>query len=79
MANIVIKHCPVCSNTAARAEEAASALKADFDLPARVEKGKEGEFTVIVDDVPVIQRGGDELPTVDEVTAAVRNAVPVGA
>ncbi len=77
MARIVITRCPVCSSIGSRSQEFATALKTDLGLNAQIEDGVEGEFTVSVDRVPVIQRTRDSLPSIDEVEAAVRNAIPV--
>jgi hypothetical protein len=40
--------------------------------------GNRGELSVLVDGVPLIQRTGDTLPNTEEVTAAVRSAIPAG-
>jgi predicted Rdx family selenoprotein len=77
MANIAITRCPVCSSIRSRSQEVATALKTDLGLNSRIEDGVEGEFTVYVDRVPVIQRTRETLPSIDEVEAAVRNAIPV--
>ena len=76
MSHIAIKRCPDCTPIRSWAQEVAAALKSDLGLNARVEDGVEGEFAVYVDSVPVIQRNVDTLPSVDEVEAAVRNAIP---
>lgn len=76
MASIVIKHCPICSNAGERADDLAAVLKSIFGLTVRVEEGAEGEFTIAVNGLPVIERSDAALPTVEEAEVAVRNAVP---
>jgi hypothetical protein len=56
--------------------EIATALKSDLGIKrVRHEDGVRGEFAILVDGVPVIQRTGETLPSSDEVDAAVENAV----
>ena len=78
MSNIVIKRCPACPTIRSFTQQIISALADDFRMNATVEDGVNGEFAVFVDGVPVLQRNVDALPSLDEVEAAVRNAVPVG-
>jgi hypothetical protein len=79
VADIVIKRCPVCPSVRSRVEDITTALRDDLHVSARVADGAMGELSVFVDGVPVIQRAGDDLPTYDEVEAAVRNATAAGA
>jgi len=51
----------------------ADALKKEPDLKVEVIDGARGEFTVALDGKAVAQKG-DELPSVDDVRNAVRNA-----
>jgi hypothetical protein len=76
MSNIVIKRCPVCESIGSRAQEVAAALKNDLGLDTHTKDGTNGEFSVLAGGVPVIQRTGEWLPSVDEVEAAVWNATP---
>ena len=76
MSSVTIKRCPVCPNVGNRVKEVSSALAADMGLKARIEDGAKGEFSVLVYCIPVIQRNGDSLPSVEEVEAVIRNAVP---
>lgn len=77
MPDIVIKRCPVCPNIGKKAQEAVAALNDDMGASARIEDGAKGEFCVLVDGTPVLQRNGDTLPTVFEVESAVNNAITV--
>jgi hypothetical protein len=76
MSNIVIKRCPTCSSISSLAQEVAIALKNDLGLNAHIIDGVNGEFSVLAGGVPVIQRTGEWLPSIDEVEAAVCNAAP---
>jgi len=76
MADVVIKRCPVCPSIRSQVETIKSALQTDLHISPRVENGAKGELSVFVDGIPMIQRTGDDLPTSEEVEAAVRNAVP---
>jgi hypothetical protein len=76
MASIIIRRCPVCPNIGRRAEEVSAALADELGVPSQIVDGVKGEFSVLVDDVPMIQRDADSLPSVEEVEAAVRNAEP---
>jgi hypothetical protein len=76
MSSVVIKRCPVCASIRSRTQGAIEALETDLGVQVRVEDGEAGEFTVLVDQVPVIQRTGQSLPSDEEVEAAVRNAAP---
>ncbi len=76
MSNIVIRRCPVCNGIRKHAQEALATLEHDLGVDARIEDGAKGEFSVLVDGAPVLQRGGDSLPSMDEVEAAVANAAP---
>jgi hypothetical protein len=78
MNEVIIKRCPVCPTIRSQAEGIADALRNELHQTARIEDGERGELSVLVDGVPVIQRQGDDLPSADEVEAAVRNAVPAG-
>lgn len=77
MPDIVIKRCPVCPNIGKKAQEVVAALNDDMGTSARIEEGAKGEFSVLVDGIPVLQRNGDTLPTVFEVETAVNNAITV--
>ncbi|WP_020470613.1 hypothetical protein [Zavarzinella formosa] len=76
--NTVIKRCPSCPTIRARAEEIVSSLEKDLDIDVATQDGAKGEFTVLVDGVPLLQRDGETLPSVEEVEAAVQGAAPVG-
>lgn len=76
MADIVIKRCPESVLIGRRAEEIARALQDNLAARPRIEDGASGELSVFVDGVPMIQRTDDNLPSTDEVEAAVRNAAP---
>jgi hypothetical protein len=58
----------------------AAALRQEPGVEVDVVDGGKGEFTVTVDGRPVVQKG-DQMPTADEVLAAVRQAAgaPAGA
>jgi hypothetical protein len=77
VANIVIKRCPVCPTIRARTQEAMAVLRAELSVQAHIQDGATGEFTVLADGVPMLQRTGDSLPSTEEVLAAVRNASTV--
>ncbi len=76
MSNIIIKRCPVCESIGSRAQEIAAALKSHLGMNVHIKDGANGEFSVLAGGVPVIQRTGEGLPSVDEVEAAVCNATP---
>jgi len=78
MSDVVIARCPVCPTIGSHAQQIVSALKNDIDMTVRVEDGAKGEFSVLVDGVPVLQRNGDSLPSAEEVEAAVMNTMPAG-
>ena len=78
MSNIVIKRCPVCPTIRSFTQQMVTALADDFRMNAQVVDGVHGEFAVFVDGVPVLQKKVDALPSLDEVEAAIRNAVPMG-
>ncbi|WP_020469640.1 hypothetical protein [Zavarzinella formosa] len=73
----VIKRCPVCPTIRSHTDLVVSFLERDLDVEADVEDGESGEFSVFVDGTRVIQREGDSLPDVEEVEAAVENAIPI--
>ena len=73
----VIQRCPICPTIRKHTDEIVSALERDMDVAATVEDGEPGEFSVFVDEVPMIRRDSDTLPSVEEVEAAVDNATPV--
>lgn len=75
MSQVTIKRCPSCSVIRKHTLDVVAALSEDLGLCVRVEDGVEGEFAVHVDGVPMIQRTGETLPSVDEVDAAVENAM----
>ncbi|MCE9567530.1 MAG: hypothetical protein K8U57_36485 [Planctomycetes bacterium] len=75
MSQVTIKRCPSCSAIRIHTRKVAIALNSDLGVHVRVEDGVKSEFAVLVDGVPVIQRTGETLPSVDEVDAAVENAV----
>jgi hypothetical protein len=79
MKQVTIRRCPVCQNIRGLTDEVTAALKTDTDLNVRVVDGAKGEFTVEVDGRKVSGPSGEMLPTVDEVTRAVRGGVDVGA
>ena len=76
--NVVIKRCPLCSAIRDHAQVLVEALADDLGIGARIEDGEPGELAVYADGVPVLQRTGDTLPSVEEVDAAVNNAFPLG-
>jgi hypothetical protein len=61
------------------AREVSAELKRDLHIEPKIIDGERGEFTVLVDNRPVIQQRGEFMPTEEEVTAAVRKATPVAA
>jgi hypothetical protein len=75
MANVVIQRCPTCPNIRSHAQQISLALSQDLNVKAGIVDGAKGEFSVLVDGVPVLQRNGDSLPTWLEVEGAVANAV----
>ncbi len=75
MSQVTIKRCPSCSVIRKHTLDVVAALNEDLSLRVRVQDGVTGEFAVHVDGVPMIQRTGETLPSVDEVEAAVENAV----
>ena len=74
--NVVIKHCPVCPEIANFAQEASDALSRNLGVVAGLRDGAKGEFTVLVNGLPVIEESGDTLPNIDEVVATVRQGHP---
>jgi hypothetical protein len=78
VADVVIKRCPYCPSIGSQAEGIVKNLASDLNVSARIEDGEQGELSVFVDGVPVIQRTGDDLPNTEEVEAAVQNAIPTG-
>jgi hypothetical protein len=56
----------------------AAQVKNDLGFDVRLVDGGKGEFSVLVDDVPLIQWDHTSLPSVEEVEAAILNAVPQG-
>jgi len=75
MSQVTIKRCPSCQTIRHHTRKIAIALNSDLGVHVRVDDGVRGEFAVLVDGVPVIQRTGETLPSIDEVDAAVENAV----
>jgi len=75
MSQVTIKRCPTCLSIRGHTQEVVAALKRDLGVKVKVQDGVEGEFAILVDGVPVIQRTSETLPSVDEVDAAVENAV----
>jgi len=73
----VIKRCPVCPEIRRHAEDVVTELSDDLGHKAKIEDGAKGEFRVLVDGVPVLQRNGDTRPTVLEVETAVEHAIAV--
>jgi hypothetical protein len=55
----------------------ADALKREPGVQVRMEDGGKGEFTVLVGGQPVPKKGND-MPSVEEVVAAVRKAPAAG-
>ena len=53
----------------------ADALRREPGVQVQLEDGSKGEFTVLIDGRPLAKKGND-MPTVDEVVAAVRQARP---
>jgi len=74
MSQVTIKRCPTCPSIKSHTQEVGAALKRDLGVKVKVQDGVEGEFAILVDGVPVIQRTNGTLPSVDEVNAAVENA-----
>ena len=79
MKQVTIRRCPVCHNIGGLTNEVSAALKNDTDVKVDVVDGAKGEFTVEVDGQTVSKLSGEMLPTVDEVTRAIRGGVGVGA
>ncbi len=75
MSQVTIKRCPSCAIIQSHTEKVVAALKDDLGRRVKILDGVPGEFAVLVDGVPVIQRTSETLPSVDEVDAAVENAV----
>ncbi|VTU02721.1 unnamed protein product [Gemmataceae bacterium] len=73
MSQVTIKRCPDCQTIRDHTPSVVDAIKG-LGMHPRVEDGVAGEFAVLVDGVPVIQRNGDTLPTPGEIEAAVENA-----
>jgi hypothetical protein len=57
----------------------AAALRQEPDVQVEMVNGNRGELTVLVDGHAVAGKQGDNMPSVDEVVAAVREAAPTGA
>ena len=74
--NVIIKHCPDSPEIACFAQEAADALGRNLGISAGLKDGAKGEFTVLVNGLPVIEESGDTLPTIEEVQTAVRLGNP---
>ena len=73
MSEITIRRCPVNPHIIAHAHEINLDLMMDLGREARIEEGVENEFTVLVDDMPMLQRSDASLPSADEVEAAIQN------
>ncbi len=71
----VIKRCPLCPSIHSYTDEVVAALERDMDVKAEVEDGDEGEFTVYVDETPLLQRGRGTMPNLDELETAVGSAM----
>jgi predicted Rdx family selenoprotein len=74
MSQVTIKRCPTCSSILGHTQEVVAALKRGIGVQVKVQDGVVGEFAILVDGVPVIQRTSETLPSIDEVEAAVENA-----
>jgi predicted Rdx family selenoprotein len=75
-ANVIIKHCPVCPEIASFAQEASDVLGRNLGITAGLRDGAKGEFTILVNGMPVIEESRDTLPTLEEVLSAVRQGTP---
>jgi predicted Rdx family selenoprotein len=79
LTHVTIRRCPFCPSIGSQVEGIARHVKDDLSLPVAVEDGAQGELTVLVDGVPVVQKtdeGG--LPTTADVEVAIRKAIGVG-
>jgi hypothetical protein len=74
VANVIIRRCPSDPIIRRRAEEVSARLAQELGVRAQTVDGARGEFSVLVGDVPMIQRDGDSLPSAEEAEAAVQNA-----
>jgi len=63
----------VCGDIGARTREVAAALRGIPGLDVEVSDGAGGEFAMLVDGQQVSGKKGEELPSADEVTAAVKD------
>jgi hypothetical protein len=52
----------------------ADALRKEPGVNVQIENGARGEFTVLMDGRELVKKQGDQLPPLDEVLTAVRNA-----
>jgi predicted Rdx family selenoprotein len=74
--NVVIKHCPVCPEVFHLAQECLDVLGRNLGMSATLRDGAPGEFTVLVNGIPVIEESRETLPTVEEVESTVRQGIP---
>ncbi|QEL16928.1 hypothetical protein [Limnoglobus roseus] len=78
MTNVMIHRCPVCPHIGDLSGAVAAKLQGEADAVVEVVDAQEGEFRVDVDDYTVYSLAGDDLPTADEVVAAVHEGETVG-
>lgn len=74
MHSVVIHHCPVCWDVRTHVAMVMSALLED-GVAAEAVHGDLYEFRVEVDGRTVIEKHGDALPAVEDVCAAVDDAI----
>lgn len=78
MHQIVIRRCPINPAVRMHAVELMSRLLTGSGLKARIEDGVVDDFSIWVDGIPMLQRSDVTLPRVEEVEAAVQNALSPG-
>lgn len=72
MKNVTIHRCPVCSNIRSHTDQLKAALQGDPELNVKVLDGREGEFSIDVDDRTIDGTMGENLRSADEIAAEIR-------
>jgi hypothetical protein len=69
-AGVVIRRCPTSPDILRHAVVVMNALYGDGVFPSR-ENGEHGEFQILIDGVVVAESAGEQLPSVEDVRAAL--------
>lgn len=75
---VMIHRCPKCDRLGRLADAVATKLRGEAGTTVEVVDGQEGEFRVDVDDYNVYSRADSDVPTADEVVAAVHDGATPG-